>query len=351
MAENQEKCPGGRETLSKILGNYDNMNTMMVEEMHLASPHDGLTGNYREEMWMKFFRSIIPQKFALAQGVIIIDSEGNRSKEVDIAVYDEQYTPYVFQYNTLKFIPIEAVVLVIESKSTQLPEELIEWAECIDQLRPSRMGIARIATGYAAGFTSTMQQRPRPIKILVSLHKSQKDQTTAKISEEYGDSFDFIMKERAGSGKGKKAEGVKFESICKHNDKGLHWWANELNNFKPGTKSQSEGTCKEPGDCLRIEVKMTPAEQKVREEEIRKMFTLDEGEEEDKDGNIKKAVKVSKTLKDLEIPGNALLTLNLQLNQLLMLLNNPLFFPHYAYAWKFQEIAETQQKDKTQCKE
>ncbi|MFC7561502.1 hypothetical protein ACFQY3_24870 [Paenibacillus farraposensis] len=32
------------------------------------------------------------------------------------------------------------------------------------------------------------------------------------------------------------------------------------------------------------------------------------------------------------------MTLNFQLNQLLMLLNNPMLFPHFAYAKAFREL-------------
>ncbi|MEH7643312.1 hypothetical protein V7198_16650, partial [Bacillus pumilus] len=70
----------------------------------------------------------------------------------------------------------------------------------------------------------------------------------------------------------------------------LRWWSNELNCFKQ--------------------------EKRYKEEEK----FLDENK-----------------LSDLRIDGYDLLTLNFQLNQLLMLINNPMFFPHYAYAKLFQK--------------
>lgn len=54
----------------------------MASEIELASIHNGITGSYREEMWMEFFRSIIPLKYSLAQGAIIIDSQGESSREM-----------------------------------------------------------------------------------------------------------------------------------------------------------------------------------------------------------------------------------------------------------------------------
>ncbi len=43
----------------------------------------------------RFFLRIIPKKFNTTRFVFIIDSKENISKEVDIAIYDEQYTPYI----------------------------------------------------------------------------------------------------------------------------------------------------------------------------------------------------------------------------------------------------------------
>lgn len=47
------------------------------------------------------------------------------------------------------------------------------------------------------------------------------------------------------------------------------------------------------------------------------------------------------TLADLRVQGNDLLSLNLQLNQLLMLMNNPMLFPHFAYAKLFRNQRAT----------
>lgn len=112
-----KQIESSNDVYERIKKNYQLLNQMMSEEIDIASEHGVLSGSFREGMWMKFFRSIIPKKYSLAQGVMIIDSNNGISKEIDIVVYDEAYTPYVFQYNTIKYIPIEAVAVVIECKS------------------------------------------------------------------------------------------------------------------------------------------------------------------------------------------------------------------------------------------
>lgn len=56
-----------------------------------------------------------------------------------------------------------------------------------------------------------------------------------------------------------------------------------------------------------------------------------------KDAGSNKPNECTSTLAELKIEGNYLLSLNLQLNQLLMLINNPMLFPHFAYAKIFRE--------------
>jgi hypothetical protein len=282
-----------------IKKNYAKMNQMMVEEMLIASKHNGLTGNYREEMWMKFFRSIIPQKFSMAQGVILIDSEGNASNEVDIAVFDEQYTPYVFQFNTLKFIPIEAVAVVIECKSTSLNKnKLREWSKKIDNLKPSPTGIARMATGYSIGLTNSIQKRTRPIKILATMKQYTKDASSNnhEVIEKIKVYFDFIIYEE------KKSNERMFTVVVPNEGKSLNWWGKTLNE---GIKIE------ENDDGLELQHK-----EKIPENVNTYYKFLD----------IKQN-RLTNTLEDLRIEGNDLLSLNLQLNQLLMLslLQNDIF--------------------------
>ena len=310
----------------RISNNYNDLNRMMVEEMNLASEHNGLTGNHREQMWVKFFRGILPQKFSLAQGVMIIDSQGKVSKEVDIAVFDEQYTPYVFQYNTLKFIPIEAVAMVIECKSTCWDtKKLKEWAESIDALCTRQSGVARMVTGYVTGITNRTQQSTRPIKILASLKQTggnKKPRKNMKIDPK--DYFDFVIRQ--------DKTGSMFEVSIENKEKPLGWWGDRLNNKENNQNGKEDG---DAGECLVISDNWFENNNEKYEKCGELKFSKD-----------KKGPFLENTLKDLEVTGNALLSLNLQLNQLLMLFNNPMLFPPLAYAEMFRDKIGHKEKNR-----
>jgi hypothetical protein len=93
-------------TISKIKQNYIRIEKSIVEQLFLEFPnHQPTVGSYREDVWYSLFRQIVPYKFAIEKSVFIIDSKGEISKEVDLAIYDEQYTPYIFNYGNVRFIP------------------------------------------------------------------------------------------------------------------------------------------------------------------------------------------------------------------------------------------------------
>ena len=129
--------------IKDIKENYLKMERELVTQLNYDVTNHQLTaGSYREEIWVNFFRRIVPKKFNIARSVFIIDSNQSVSKEVDIAIYDEQYTPYIFNYGLIKFIPVEAVAAVVQCKSRNLnPEDLKEWADSIDVLKSSNDSI------------------------------------------------------------------------------------------------------------------------------------------------------------------------------------------------------------------
>lgn len=43
------------------------------------------------------FKRTIPKKFVIEQSVFLIDLKGNVSNGVDLAIFDEMYTPLYFQ--------------------------------------------------------------------------------------------------------------------------------------------------------------------------------------------------------------------------------------------------------------
>lgn len=255
---------------------------------------------------------MIPKKYCIEQGIFIIDSYGNMSKEVDLAVFDETYTPYIFNFGKIKFIPIEAVSVVIQCKSKvkreSIKTDLKEWVESIDALKTSLDSVSRTINELVDnndikltldkvrnGMTQTST---RPIKILCATGISN------PIKKSLADEFDIFLyiKEKH------LIKDINRESID------FLQWNDLLNHSGYGRYSEEE-------------------------EEYRKL------RKKDRTGMKSGESIGSRNLSDLRVTNqagdeNIILSLTFQLNQLLMLINNPMLFPHRAYAKCFTRILD-----------
>lgn len=302
------KKPPGDMNVYDIVANYGALGKVVLGEVAMVSKHPTIVGTNREGVWLDFFRRLLPKKFSLVSNVQIIDSYKGWSNEVDIAVIDEQYTPYIFQYQSLKLIPIEAVAMVIECKSTDLKlASLKKWRKSIEGLKASRIGLARTISGLSIQLTNLTQIRTRPIAVLASFSATDK-------SEAYS-LFDFTLHPTQV-----KENETSFDLKVPNERQKLAWWNEQLN-----------GKTKKPDlevlDLSYEHIKdLTPEDQK----ELQAAY----GFETEQAGGY----YLENTLADLRIKDQPLLTLNLQINQLLMLINNPMLFPHFAYARRLRAL-------------
>ena len=300
-----------KKVIEDIKENYRKMEMEIATQLNYQVNNHHLTaGTHREEIWVDFFRRIVPKKFNIARSVFIIDSQGSVSNEVDIAIYDEQYTPYVFNYGHIKFIPVEAVAAVVQCKSQNLDKNTLEeWAESLDTLKTSKNSIVRLATYTHIGLNSESKFKPnqtatKPIKILcyIPKDKSNTDNTRGR------DNFDIVIEAYQKNPEEETKEEtteVLYDGNLKitFKDDNLLEVLQKYNQAdKKSTKSDSDENLDETSKMLK--------DRKVAEYKIR-------GEVEGKEQEY------------------TLLSFIFQFNQMLMMINNPMFFPHKAYVDMF----------------
>ena len=282
----------GKKVIKAIIENYLETEKSLVAQLNFEVPnHSPTIGSFREEIWKQLFEQIVPKKYVIEQSVFLLDSSGNVSDEVDLAILDEMYTPYIFRKDRIKFIPIEAVAAVVQCKSTNVDNKdnntgeyyLRTWCKSIKNLNTSSDSITRMVRDITIGPAKT-QSGTRPIKILCALSKPTVDLMNC---------FDIYIIANNNS--------QKIEIIVPHEtDWDLGQWHYELN---------------------------------MRDNKSNSKF-------------IQK--KLNRKLSDYRVVHNgqlmSILTLNLQFNQLLMLINNPMLFPHMAYVKMFNNV-EKENKD------
>ena len=77
--------------------------------------HSTTQGDEGEEAWRTFLESNLPRRYAVRSGQIL-DSHGNTSDQIDVILYDPQYTPVWFPQPKHAFVLAEAVYAVFEVK-------------------------------------------------------------------------------------------------------------------------------------------------------------------------------------------------------------------------------------------
>lgn len=79
--------------------------------------HTTTQGDEGEEAWRDFLEENLPRRYAVRSGQIL-DSYGNTSDQIDIILYDPQYTPVWFPQPKHAYVLAEAVYAVFEVKPT-----------------------------------------------------------------------------------------------------------------------------------------------------------------------------------------------------------------------------------------
>lgn len=77
--------------------------------------HPGSKGDSLENAWIEWLRNYLPARYSVDKA-IIIDHEGNTSHQIDIVIYDNWFTPFIFKQNGFHYIPAEGVYAVFEVK-------------------------------------------------------------------------------------------------------------------------------------------------------------------------------------------------------------------------------------------
>lgn len=77
--------------------------------------HPGSKGDALENAWIDWLRRYLPNRYSVDKA-IVIDHKGNTSHQIDIVIYDNWFTPFIFSQNGFHYIPAEGVYAVFEVK-------------------------------------------------------------------------------------------------------------------------------------------------------------------------------------------------------------------------------------------
>jgi len=77
--------------------------------------HPGTKGDASESVWLELLQTYLPKRYQAAKAHVV-DSRGVFSDQIDVVVFDRQYSPFIFHYQEQTIVPAESVYAVFEAK-------------------------------------------------------------------------------------------------------------------------------------------------------------------------------------------------------------------------------------------
>src|SRR5213078_4537570 len=98
-------------SLARVLENLhsDIQNRLFVARSSFA--HPGTKGDASESIWIEVLRKYLPQRYQ-AENAHVVDSRGVFSQQIDVVVFDRQYSPFIFNFQGQVIVPAESVYAV-----------------------------------------------------------------------------------------------------------------------------------------------------------------------------------------------------------------------------------------------
>jgi hypothetical protein len=108
--------------------------------------HAPTAGATTERQWLALFERYLPKRYRAAS-VFVIDSRGHRSRQIDLAIYDNFYSPPLFPNEGSVHIPAESVYAVFEVKPAISRVTLRDAGEKVASVRALHRTSAPVISG------------------------------------------------------------------------------------------------------------------------------------------------------------------------------------------------------------
>lgn len=124
----------------------------------LSHPVD--KGDNAEECWIRWFNKYLPNRYKASKATLI-DSTGAISDQIDIVIYDSQYSYLAFNQNDVLYLPVESAYAVFEVKQDLTKDHLEYASKKAESVRALKRTSAPIP--YAAGV-----YEPKPLHHIIA---------------------------------------------------------------------------------------------------------------------------------------------------------------------------------------
>lgn len=104
-------------SLSQLLSSLHDDIQHRLATVRRSFTHPGTKGDASENVWIELLDTYLPKRYQAAKAHVV-DSHGNFSQQIDVVIFDRQYSPFIFNFQGQTIIPAESVYAVFEAKQT-----------------------------------------------------------------------------------------------------------------------------------------------------------------------------------------------------------------------------------------
>jgi hypothetical protein len=135
-------------SLSQLLASLHDDIQQRLATVRKTFNHPGTKGDASESVWIGLFEKYLPKRYQAATAHVV-DSLGHFSQQIDVVVFDRQYSPFIFNYEGQTIIPAESVYAVFEAKQVANAETVAYAQEKATSVR--RLHRTSLPIPYAKG--------------------------------------------------------------------------------------------------------------------------------------------------------------------------------------------------------
>lgn len=104
-------------SLIELLGGLHDDIQQRLATARKTFAHTTTKGNASENVWLELFQNYLPHRYQAATAHVV-DSLGAFSDQIDVVIFDRQYSPFIFKFQGQTIVPAESVYAVFESKQS-----------------------------------------------------------------------------------------------------------------------------------------------------------------------------------------------------------------------------------------
>ena len=162
--------------LAKLFQNVqERMRCDLTTSSSLLHPVDN--GDNSENTWINFFNQYLPKRYKASKATVI-DSNGDASDQLDIVIFDHQYSYLVFQDHGITYIPAESVYAAFEVK----PEINATYIKYATKKAESLRSLKRTSTSIP---TANGLLQPKPLHEIIFGILTNRSRTNNLFSENF----------------------------------------------------------------------------------------------------------------------------------------------------------------------